>query len=95
MINNGILLEHGERHGGGGTGGGWWKCYWNVMRGDVEGKRMDALGDIAVAVLVVTSGNIIMRHTIGEHLEGCVGDWLEEAWMNVLEINCKRLERTH
>ena len=36
-----------------------------------------------------------MRHTIGGYLEGCVGDWLEEAWMDVLEINCKRLERTH
>ena len=29
------------------------------MRGDVGGKRMDALGNIAVAVLEVTSGNII------------------------------------
>ena len=29
------------------------------MRGDVGGERRDALGDIAVAVLVVTSGNII------------------------------------
>ena len=47
------------RHGGGGTGGDWWKCYWDVVRGDVGGKRMDALGNIAVAVLVVTSGNII------------------------------------
>ena len=40
-----------------------------------------------------------MRHTIGGHLEGYLtetyGDWLEEAWMDVLEINCKRLERTH
>ena len=60
--NSGITIRtwsHGERHGGGGTGGGWWKCYLDVMRGDVGGKRMDTLGDIAVAVLVVTSGNII------------------------------------
>ena len=28
--------------GGGGTGGGWCKCYWNVVRDNVGGKRMDA-----------------------------------------------------
>ena len=28
-----------------------------------------------------------MRHMIGGHLEGWVGDWLEEVWVDVLEIN--------
>ena len=32
--------------------------YADILEGDIW-KRMDALGDIAVAVLVVTSGNII------------------------------------
>ena len=55
------------------------------------------IGDMVVAILVVTSGNIMrienvvrghigMRYMIGGHLEGWVGDWLEEAWMDVLEI---------
>ena len=33
-----------------------------------------------------------MRHMIGGHLEGWVGDWLKEVWVDVLEINWRETE---
>ena len=59
--------EYTGRYCGDNTNGNYWKYYWNQVSGDIRmrhmgtlGRRkMNTLGDIAGAILMVTTGNTI------------------------------------